>query len=121
MTVDCLMCCVQAYLAKRGFLLASAAATAAADATTAAGNQQGCTGSEPATGNHSSSSIELCYDAVIIGSGAGGGVTAALLAAAGMKVLVLEKAGWVKRKGECDNSSTCNPAGSAAACSPQPA
>ena len=44
--------------------------------------------------------VQLHYDAVVVGSGPGGGVTAALLSAAGMRVLVLEKSGWVRRKGE---------------------
>lgn len=37
-------------------------------------------------------------DAVIVGSGAGGGVTAAVLTAAGLRVVVLEKAGFVTAK-----------------------
>ena len=41
-----------------------------------------------------SESITLSVDAVVVGSGAGGGVVAARLAAAGMRVLVLEKGAY---------------------------
>ena len=37
------------------------------------------------------------YDAVIIGSGFGGAMTASVLVDAGLKVLMLEQGGWVKR------------------------
>jgi hypothetical protein len=50
---------------------------------------------------HRKNVVELHYDAVIAGSGAGGGVTAAVLAAAGLRVLVLEQSSWVKRDGVC--------------------
>lgn len=72
----------QAYLSKRGF------STLSADQHIIS----------------SSGSIHLCYDAVIVGSGAGGGVTAAVLAAAGLKVLVLEKSSWVRSTGQSQGS-----------------
>lgn len=37
------------------------------------------------------------YDAIVIGSGAGGGLIAGALAARGMHVLILEKGGWVEQ------------------------
>lgn len=37
------------------------------------------------------------YDAIIIGSGAGGGLIAGTLAARGLHVLILEKGGWVEQ------------------------
>lgn len=72
---------MQAYLTKRGF------STTPQNSSTAAQN------------GSSAGSIHLYYDAVIVGSGAGGGVTAAVLAAAGLRVLVLEKSSWVRSKG----------------------
>jgi choline dehydrogenase-like flavoprotein len=45
----------------------------------------------PITGNE----MELEYDVVVVGSGAGGGVCAATLSQQGFKVLVLEKAEFV--------------------------
>jgi len=43
--------------------------------------------------------LDLYFDAVVIGSGAGGGVAAAQLAAAGMRVLVVEKGSQVLMQG----------------------
>lgn len=76
---------LQAYLSKRGFSTAPAAAAGQSSST---------------AGSSDAGSIHLYYDAVIAGSGAGGGVTAAVLAAAGLRVLVLEKSSWVRSKGE---------------------
>lgn len=76
---------LQAYLSKRGFSTAPAAAAGQGSST---------------VGSSDAGSIHLYYDAVIAGSGAGGGVTAAVLAAAGLRVLVLEKSSWVRSKGE---------------------
>lgn len=78
---------LQAYLNKRGFSTAEQGAALNGSSGNAGSAADG-------------SSIHLCYDAVIVGSGAGGGVTAAVLAAAGLKVLVLEKSSWVRSKGE---------------------
>eukprot|EP00775_Hariotina_reticulata_P007933 gene7933-8129_t len=77
---------IQAYLSKKGF------STVDVDSIITKGK------SAPQDVPDQRRMVELDYDAVIVGSGAGGGVTAALLAAAGMRVLVLEKSSWVRSK-----------------------
>lgn len=85
--------CSQAYLTKRGFN------TVPSDTAPANGHavQHGEGSAYPGS---STPTIHLHYDAVIVGSGAGGGVTAAVLAAAGLRVLVLEKSAWTSIKGQ---------------------
>lgn len=87
---------MQAYLSKRGFLTAPATHTATSTAEHSNSNSRSCP----------SAAVTLYYDAVVVGSGAGGGVSAALLSAAGMKVLVLEKASWVRSQGVWSGIST---------------
>jgi len=93
---------LQAYLAKRGFLTSPGGAAATGQSSSSDSNKRGNSGDSNKLGSSSSSSdgsIQLYYDAVIVGSGAGGGVTAAVLAQAGLKVLVLEKSTWVRSTG----------------------
>ncbi|MCU1509407.1 MAG: glucose-methanol-choline oxidoreductase [Glaciihabitans sp.] len=49
---------------------------------------------KPATGIRLPSQLDERYDAIIVGSGAGGGVAAQLLTAAGRRVLVVEAGDW---------------------------
>lgn len=51
--------------------------------------------------------LVVSVDVVIIGSGAGGGVAAANLAKAGLRVLVLEKGSWVPSADLEQQVSTC--------------
>lgn len=89
---------LQAYLTKRGFSTTPHnGGTAVNGNGVHAGNTQV---SKQSSGTAAGDGLHLYYDAVIVGSGAGGGVTAAVLAAAGLRVLVLEKSSWVRSKGK---------------------